>query len=247
MRTIKSFLIACVVCVLAAVSGAQSSAAQKPAQISFTFDFPGSTPDHYTLTLDSSGRGTYVSGRAAAPKSKDAAKSDADSSSDADSDTTSDSQTPYTYQFSLSDATRARIFDLARRANYFKGDLDYGKGKIASTGVKTLIYKDGLRSTEATYNYSNKAPVQELTNLLQGMAATLEFGRRLDYLHHYQKLALDEELKRMEEMAKADQLAEVQAIAPILKHIADDATVMNVSRARAERLLSKAGGNSSAK
>ena len=103
MRTIKSFLVASVICVLAAVSGAQSPAAQKPAQISFTFDFPGSTPDHYSLTVDSSGRGSYVSGSPVAPKSRNAAKSDADadSSSDADSDTASDSQAPYTYQFTL--------------------------------------------------------------------------------------------------------------------------------------------------
>ena len=220
---------------------ADAPSGAKAAQVSFTFDFPGSTPDHYFLTVDSSGQATYTSGKPpadAALKPKSQANGGDESDSDSDASPASD---VYTYRFKLSDATRARIFDLAKRANYFKGDLDYGKGKLASTGAKTLTYTDGLHTTQATYNYSNKAAVEELTRLFQGMGATLEFGRRLDYLHRYQKLALDDELKRMEEMANTGQLDELQSITPILKRIADDSTVMNVSRARAERLLAKAG------
>jgi hypothetical protein len=41
----------------------------------------------------------------------------------------------------------------------------------------------------------------------------------------------------MEEMQKEDNLGDIQAIAPILNGIADDTSVMNVSRARALRLL----------
>ena len=41
--------------------------------------------------------------------------------------------------------------------------------------------------------------VQQLTQLFQSLSTTLEFGRRLEYFHRYQKLALDEELKRMED------------------------------------------------
>ncbi len=219
----------------------ESPSSQKPAQVSFTFDFPGSSPDHYSLTVDSFGHATYVSGKAPAAKPVSTAASDDDADTASDSDSANAAQGPYTYSFLLSDQSRAHIFDLAKRANYFKGDLDYGKGKIASTGAKTLIYKDALHSTQATYNYSNKPAVEELTRLFQNMAATLEFGRRLDYLRRYQKLALDEELKRMEEMAKSDQLEELQSVAPILKRIADDPAVMNVSRARAERLLARAG------
>jgi len=51
-------------------------------------------------------------------------------------------------------------------------------------------------------------------------------------------------LKRMEEAAKQNGLDEVQAAAPILKQIMADSSVMNVTRARAERLLAKAGNNS---
>jgi hypothetical protein len=65
----------------------------------------------------------------------------------------------------------------------------------------------------------------------------MEFAERLEHFHRYQKLALDEELKRMEEMQKGNSLMEVQAIAPVLKQIVADQSVVNHTRARAERIL----------
>ena len=75
----------------------------------------------------------------------------------------------------------------------------------------------------------------------QSLSATLEFGHRLQYDRHYQKLALDEEFKRMEEVSRSSELIEVAAIQPILDQIIADRSVINVTRARAQRLLDRAG------
>jgi hypothetical protein len=200
-----------------------------PATISFTLDFPQSTPAHYSIVVDSSGKTNYTSGLAQ-PQSN--AGSDSD-------DTTSDSGQPYHYTFTISPATRDHIFDLAARANYFSRDVNYTKHNIANTGEKILTYKDSQRSTQARYNYTANPAVQQLTTLFQSLSATLEYGRRLDEAYRYQKLALDEELKSMEQQADQNGLVEVQAVAPILKKIAADPAVINVTRARAERLLAK--------
>jgi hypothetical protein len=74
------------------------------------------------------------------------------------------------------------------------------------------------------------------------MAATLEYGQRLSYYHHYQKLALDEELKRMEAQAKSNELSEIQGVAPVLREIVEDASVINVVRARAQKLMQMGAG-----
>ena len=81
-------------------------------------------------------------------------------------------------------------------------------------GAKKLAYKDGQRESAATYNFSPQPAIQQLTALFQGVAATLEFGRRLAHNHRYQKLALDEELKQMEDQARRGDLVEVQAVRP---------------------------------
>jgi hypothetical protein len=209
---------------------AQTNGTPAPATITFTLDFPHSTPDHYTVTVDSSGSATYVSGVVkAAPHD------------DSGSDTVADSDQPYRYTFTVSPATRGRIFDLAARADYFSKDVNYTRHNIANTGEKRLTYKDAQRSTEAKYNYTSNSNVQQLTTLFQSLSATLEYGRRLEEAYQLQKLALDDQLKSMEQTADQNGLLDIQAVAPILRKIAGNSSVMNVSRARAERLLAKAG------
>jgi hypothetical protein len=204
-------------------SEAASLSAPNLPLITFTFNFPQSTPEHYWVSVDAAGNGTYVSGEQ--PKSSD----DADQS--------------FHFDFKVSDSTRSQILQLAQQTNYFQGSLEHGKGKIANTGMKTLSYKDAQKNTSATFNYTTNPAAQELTRIFQSISSTMEFGERLQHFHRYQKLALDEELKRMEEMVKGNNLMELQAIAPILKQIVADQSVVNATRARAERILASLKGN----
>ena len=194
-----------------------SSVAADPATITFSLDFPNSSPEHYSIAVQSDGRAHYESSGKLS----------------ADSDIRDDYQTDFTF----SDSIRAHIFELASQAHYFTGKVDSGNKKLAFTGKKTLIYADGQRNSSADYNYSQQAPIQQLTNLFQSVAATMEFGRRLTYFHRYQKLALDDELKRMEDEAQRGQLAELQAVSPVLESIYEDGSVINVVRARAHRIV----------
>ena len=140
--------------------------------------------------------------------------------------------------FSLSAATTARIFNLAKAAHYFEGNIDSKKKNIASTGDKTLTYQDGGTTRVGSYNYSFVPAVQELTVLFQNLSAVLEFGHRLSYEYRYQKLALAEEINRMEQTSILKGIGpDISVIAPILQAIADDQTVINPVRARAMRLL----------
>jgi len=193
--------------------------AQQPAVVTFSLDFPGSEPSHYAISVSSNGHSTY--------------DSDGKLSPDSEGD-------PFHLEFPMSPETSRRIFDLAERAHYFEGEVDSRKKNLASTGVKTLTYKDAGRSTTATYNYSMVAAVQQVTQLFQSLSTTLEFGRRLEYFHRYQKLALDEELKRMDDAASRSDLEEMAAVLPILQRIVTDTSVINPVRARAQRMIERA-------
>ena len=195
---------------------------QAPAVITFTLDFPASQPELYSIRVPSDGPAHYQS----------TARFSADSD---DTDT-------FDFDFTLSAETRTRIFALTSKADHFQKDLDSHRKGLAFTGKKTLTYKDARQAGESTYNYSSNVATQELTSLFQNLSATLEFGHRLDYDHRYQKLALDQELKRMQEMSQTNELVEVGAIHPILEQIVADPSVVNVARARALRLLAAPGG-----
>lgn len=220
---VRGFHVICLFVLLSTCCYSQTKPEQ--AVVLFTLDFPASQPAHYSLQVQSDGRAHYQS------KSKISAESN-------DSDQV-DHTDSFDYDFIVSPATRDKIFALSAKAGYFQKDLDSHRKNMAFTGSKTLRYKEGLRNSEATYNYSPDVAVQDLTNLFQNLSATLELGHRLEYSLRYQKLALAEELRRTEEGARLSPPLEIQAIAPILKQIVADSSVMNVSRARAQWLLDR--------
>jgi hypothetical protein len=207
---------------LAALSGmprsqeASGGSAASTATVNFTLDFPQSKPAHYSISVNASGHAIYECKGTVAEGAE---------------------EQDYRAEFEVSAGNRAKIFDWAKQAGYFAGKIDSGNSKLAFTGAKQLSYRDGHRSNTARYNYSSLEPVRELTTLFQNMAGTLEYGHRLAYFHRYQKLALDDELKHMESQARSNDLSEIQGVAPILQEIVEDASVINVVRARARDLI----------
>jgi hypothetical protein len=194
---------------------------------------PGSSP-RYSLTVDSTGHSKYVV---------------QDSEKDSD-------EGPYSLEFRVSEGTRGRIFELAKKANYFDGDFEYKKSQVANLGAKTLTYVDPAtgnsgapgetgQHNRATYNWSENPTIQQLTEVFQRLSTTLDFGRRLAFKRRFDKLGLDAELKQMEEAQQQGRLVEVQAIAPVLKGIVSDTSIMHVARQRAENLLTNSASEQS--
>src|SRR4051812_33119286 len=216
LRKITSLPLLMALALCPAVHGQQATPT-----VSFKLDFPGAEPSHYEIVIASDGHGSYVS--------------------NGKFDDKSDPADPAPLQFVVSENIRTQIFDLAKKAHYFAGKIDSGHKNLANSGAKTLAYKDASHNSQATYNYSTLQPITELTSVFQNLSVTMEFGRRLFYLHQYEKLAIDDQLKRMEELQRENSLGDVGAIAPVLKEIANDSSVMKVSRARALRLLASAG------
>jgi hypothetical protein len=201
---------------VAAMSASLLSQPAGTATVTFTLDFPESNPMHYSIAVDDAGHARY----------------------ECTGKVTEDSEEQtYRSEFEVSPGNRERIFSWAKQARYFSGGIDSGNHKLANTGAKVLSYQDGQRSNTARYNFSNLAAAQQLTTLFQNMAGTLEFGWRLAYYHRYQKLALDDELKRMETEARHNELSEIQGVAPVLQEIFEDTSVINGVRARAKELL----------
>lgn len=200
---------------------ANAAAKDSSATVSYKQDFPQSNPEHFEITVGADGQGSY--------------------SSNGQLSSATQPGDPETFQFALSNNIREQIFSLAQKAHYFSGKVDSGNGNIANTGKKTLSYKDEKQSGEATYNYSPVPAIQQLTSIFQNLSTTLEFGRRLTFFHKYQKTAIDEDLKRMEDLQRSNNLGDIHTIATVLNSIANDQTVMNISRSRARRLLASAG------
>ena len=200
--------------------------------VSFDRVWKAATPPQYTVTVDSSGRGRYVSWDPADPP-KAAEQGTPESAPHADPD--------FTLEFDVSPATRDLVFQLAKDANYFAGDYDYKAHRMADTGKKVLAYAGPGKTFQTTYNWSENKAIDRLTRLFVGISNTIEHGRKLQFLKRFDRLGLEAELKGMEAMAADNELAEIQIIAPTLENIANDVNILNIARQRARRLLALNG------
>jgi hypothetical protein len=152
---------------------------------------------------------------------------------------------PFQQDFTMSDANRQKIFELAKKARYFNGDFDFHK-KIAQTGKKTLQYRSPDAEGSTTYNWSQNTDIQQLTKLFESIATTLDYGRKLAFLYRFDKLGMDQCLKDLEQMQSEGFVEELPAIEPILRKISVDPNLMNISRQSAKHLLKSMGSAASA-
>lgn len=200
--------------------------------VSFDRVWKAATPPQYTITVDSSGRGRYVSWEAP-DSSKPPQQGTPEAAQPAEPD--------FTLEFDVSPATRDLVFQLTKEANYFAGDYDYKAHRMADTGKKVLTYAAPGKTFQTAYNWSENKAIDRLTKLFGGISNTIEHGRKLQFLKRFDKLGLEAELKGMEELAQSGDLAEIQIIATTLENIANDVNILNIARQRARRLLALNG------
>ena len=228
-----------------AQQASQSSAASAEStgddSITFKLSWPAVHPSQYSIVVHRDGRAEYNSddkGLTPPQQANSPVESNAEQSTQAED---AASQDAFHKDFTASEALRQKIFSLAEKANYFEGQFEFTKHAVAQTGQKTLSFADRSRHSSTTYNYSEDPSIDELTSLFQGISATVEGGRKLEFDRRFQKLSLDEDLKYLEDECNNGHLQELQVIAPILQRLATDRTILHIAQQRAQRILRKAG------
>lgn len=215
--------------------------AQMPAPsqevVTFTFHNPQLDPADYSFQVTRDCTASYT----AKPKQQEAAKDeDSDSTSDTVSETQAAKEQDEHRDVRFSDATCNSVFDLAKALGYFKGDFEFRKHKVAYTGDRTLGYSAAGVNNKTSFTWSENPQVQQLAATFEGISSTLAAEPKLKYMRRYDRLGLNEALKKMEAQAQNGWLKELQLIAPVLQSIADDGQIMNIARERARHLLQMA-------
>jgi hypothetical protein len=218
-------LIGCNVFAFAAqtVAPAAGPSAQKQAEVSFQFDRTGLPVPRFTLRIREDGTASYQADQAETPATANSMRGQAAQHIDR--------------PINLTRGTVAKVFKAARAANYFNMECASKAKNIADTGKKTLTYTGADGSGSCTYNYSENKTIDTLTSAFQGIAYTMDEGRRLEFLHKYDRLGLDAEMISLTQEAEAGRALELGTIAPTLATIADDTAVIQRVRLRAQKML----------
>jgi hypothetical protein len=219
-------LVACSVVALAQTTDPSAAPSGKaPAEVSFQFDRTGLPVPRFTLSLHEDGTGTYKADQAEIPATPTSMRGQAAQHIDR--------------SVNLTPGTVTKIFKTARALNHFNIECASKAKNIADTGKKTLTYTGADGSGSCTYNYSENKSVDTLTSSFLAIAYTMDEGRRLEFLHRYDRLGLDAEMTSLGQELEAGRAMELGTISPVLAAIVDDTALIQRVRLRAQKMLER--------
>jgi hypothetical protein len=205
---------------------AADASAAKQAEVTFQFDHTGLSVPHFILRLHEDGTGTYQADQAEIAATPNSMRGQAAQHIDR--------------PIQLTSGTVAKIFKAARAAGHFNIECASKLKNIADTGKKTLTYTGADGSGSCTYNYSENKSIDTLTSTFLAIAFTIDEGRRLEFLHRYDRLGLDAEMISFSQELEAGRALELGTISPALAAIIDDMAVIQRVRLRAQKMLEQA-------
>lgn len=234
MRQVLPMLLLCwsaaVCCSQSAVPAGTSSATAAQAEVSFQFVRPGLAVPRFTIAVHEDGSGSYKGETAPVSGGTNGALPQPASPGQ-----------PIDQKIKLSAATTETIFKAARTLNYFNTECASKAKNIADTGKKTLSYAGPDGHGACLYNYSENKSVTQLTEMFQAIAFTMDEGRKLDFMHRFDRLGLYSEIDSLRHEVQEKRALELQNISPSLTSIANDDALMQKVRERAVMLLNQAG------
>ena len=223
-RVVLGAVFLCAVSAFAQTAEPPAAASAKTqAEVSFQFDRTGLPVPRFTLRLREDGTGSYQADQMEIAATSTSVRGQAAQHIDR--------------PINLTSGTVTKIFKEARALNHFNIECASKAKNIADTGKKTLSYTGADGSGSCTYNYSENKTVDTLTNTLLGIAYTLDEGRRLEFLHRYDRLGLDAEMISFAQELEVGRALELGTISPALAAIADDTALIQRVRLKAQKML----------
>src|SRR5579864_845201 len=172
-------------------------------------------PSYYSIAIDSSGVATYLSAPISLQKTG----------------------VPYTIEFHASDRTRRITFNLARNLDFFAGQSAESTALPVKISLRTLAYINDHLNNQFTYTAPPGPDFEEITSVFEQLSETLEFGRRLAYLHEQNPKSVGAELQSLQKLVDRHQIREFQALAGVLRGVASDQRLDASTRDHAGTLL----------
>lgn len=132
--------------------------------------------------------------------------------------------------FSVGEAIRRRIFELAQELHNFAGiDLDVHR-RIADLGEKTFRYEKNGEVHETHYNYTLNRAATQLALIYEGLFQQQRDLALLEQRLKYDRLGVNDALHQFEDDLGQHILPEPERFLPVLDQIAADSRVVEVAR-----------------
>jgi len=147
-------------------------------------------------------------------------------------------QPPVERPLALPPAVTARLWELARQANYFRGQASSAYAEAQLNGYR-LLYEAGAEHNEVAFTTAPDAVLAEIAYLFQRVVRQEEFRQRLQAAVEEKSVTLQVVLQELEAAVQAGGVAEPKDFVPLLEKIAGAGDTHPRVREQAERLLAR--------
>jgi hypothetical protein len=137
----------------------------------------------------------------------------------------------------LSPAARDRFIAVLSATGYLNGPEKYESGrKVADLGQKrlTLVTPEGTK--EATYNFSERKEVTELTAFFEALINQETIAFDLDNAIQFERLSVPKRLDQIENELKSNRIADPDRFILLLEKIEADQRLINYARTQAGKI-----------
>lgn len=147
-------------------------------------------------------------------------------------------QPPQEESLSLPAGLAARLFELARAANYLRGGVTSSDPTAPLSGYR-LTYESGPEHNEAAFAAPPDAVLAEIVNLFQRVIRQEDFRSRLRTAVEENAVDLQVVLQELEAAVQTDAVADPKEFVPLLEQIAGGTQAHPRVREQAARLLAE--------
>lgn len=137
----------------------------------------------------------------------------------------------------LSQSAREKFLALLAATNYLDRPETFESGKkIADLGAKRLTIETPGGNREATFNYSMRKDVSDLSAFFEGLINQETLGFDIRNAMQFEKLSIPKRLEQVENELKANRISDPDRLIPMLEKIEADQQIVNYARLQAGKL-----------
>ena len=137
----------------------------------------------------------------------------------------------------LSQPARDKFMALLTATNYLDHPETFESGrKIADLGPKRLTIQMPGGNREATFNYSLRKDVTDLSAFFEGLINQETLGFDIRNAMQFEKLSIPKRLEQIENELKANRISDPDRLIPMLEKIETDQQIVNYARMQAGRI-----------
>jgi hypothetical protein len=137
----------------------------------------------------------------------------------------------------LSAAARQKFLTLLAATNYLDHPETFESGKkIADLGAKHLTIEMPAGKREATFNFSLRKDVTDLSNFFEGLLNQETLSFDITNAMQFERLSIPKRLEQLQNELKGNRISDPENLIPLLDKIQANQQIMNYARSEAGKI-----------